>query len=166
MIDFTLLWIWLSIAGITFLLVYIGLYAARWEKSDETVVETAEKPTDETAVETVQETKPKRTPMQWVLRVLLFVLGIYAWLLLCVASFFFVLFLIIAGPLAVLILFMICLIRYIRIKRKQKRCPEEVSPEEVKFRKTCMIVYAVMLVVVLAVVFCLLFIPSCDIAYM
>lgn len=156
MIDFFLLLIYLSFAAMIFLLVYVGLYAAKWEKPDETA--------DETAEETVQ--KSKRTLGQWVVTVLLVVSGILA-----LGSFFllqgFSLYLLIfALPLATLILFAICLIRYIRVKRKQKRCPEEVSPEEVKFRKTCMIVYAVLLVVVLAVVFVLLSIPSGDVAYM
>ena len=154
MIDLFLLLIWLSLAAITFLLVYIGLFTAKWEKPDETTEET------------VQETKPKRTLWQWVVTVLLVVSG-----LLALGSFF--LFqgfcfysLILVSPIAGLILFVICLIRYIRVKRKQKRCPEEVSPEEVKFRKTCMIVFAVLFIVALAVVLCLLFLPSGDVAYM
>ena len=158
MFDFTMLWVWSTIAALTFLLVYIGLYAARWKKPDNTA--------DDTALETVQEAEPKRTPGHWARIVLLSVLGLYAWLLLCLVSFFFFIFLIIAAPLAALILFVICLIRYIRIRRKQKRCPEEVDPAEVKFHRTCAIVFAALFAVILGVVLCLLFIPSGDVAFM
>ncbi len=159
MIDLFLLLIYLSFAAMIFLLVYGGLYFASWQdKPNET--------TDETADETPQEAKPKRTLGQWVVTVLLVVSGILAWGSFLLLHGFSLYLLIFALPLATFILFVIFLIRYIRVKRKQKRYPEEVSPEEVKFRKTCLIVFAALLAVALAVVLCILFIPSGDVAYM
>jgi len=96
--------------------------------------------------ESPEEKKP-RTIRQWVVDGLMVAAGILA-MCMQLESIFTAMFTV---PIAAIILFFVCLIRYNRAKRTQQQSPEEISAEEVRFRKRCLILFSVLLGVALAV---------------
>lgn len=71
-----------------------------------------------------------------------------------------------AIPTALLVFFGISLYRYLSAKSKNKRLPGTFSPEEVKYRRTALILSSVMAGILLAVVIAFVILLSMAIAYM
>lgn len=96
--------------------------------------------------ETTQETKAERTRGQRLVNRLLLIAGVFSLIFLLHS----VILLIVALPVSAAIVFAILLIRYIRARKKQKECPEEISVEELRYQKKLLIIFPVVFVVAMA----------------
>ncbi len=117
----------LDFVGITFMIVCLALHIASNRKSNETT----------------QETKAERTRGQRLVNRLLLIAGIFSLIFLLHS----IILLIIALPVSAVIVFAILLTRYIRARKKQKNCPEEITVEELKYQKKLLLIFPAVLVV-------------------
>lgn len=71
-----------------------------------------------------------------------------------------------AMPMVVILFFVFSLVCFISAKRKNKKQPGSVRPEEIKWRKTLLIVASVVMAVFLAVVIGLIALLATAVAFM
>lgn len=112
--------------------------------------------------ETTQQAKAERTRGQRIVDRLLLFAGVLS--LLCLLQS--IILLIIALPVSAVIVFSVVLIRYIRARKKQKECPEEISVEELKLQKKLLIIFPAVVVVAMVALIGIIFLLLNAIPFM